>query len=105
MDTEGGLFKRRTAVQKELNFLIFRDGAWWVAQCIEHDIAVQAQSLQEIESEIQRVINGRIAIAKELRIDPFEGLPSAPEEYHRICPNYLYKVIKENGGVENEDHS
>jgi hypothetical protein len=71
-------------MEKQLNLLIFKDCDWWVAQCLEYDIAAQARTLKDVQYEIQRVIIGRIAAAKQLGTDPFEDIPPAPEEYHRI---------------------
>lgn len=88
-------------MEKELNFLIFKDCEWWVAQCIEYDIAAQARTLKDVEYEIQRVIIGRIAAAGELKIDPFEGLPSAPEEYRRIFEDANKTLRVELKPIEN----
>ena len=74
-------------MKKQLSLLIFQDCDWWVAQCLEYDIAAQARTLKDVEYEIQRVIMGRIAAAIELKIDPFEDLLPAPEEYRKIFEN------------------
>jgi len=79
---------KEDVMRKQLNLLIFKDcDDWWAAQCLEYDIAAQARTLKDVEYEIQRVIIGRIAAAIELKIDPFEDLSPAPEEYRRIFEN------------------
>ena len=72
---------------------IYRECEWWVAQCLEYDIAVQATSIQDVQYEIQRVLFGRICTAKKLGIDPFEGLPPAPPHYHKILQDQKGKIL------------
>ena len=71
-------------MKKTLSLLVGREGEWWVAQCLEYDIAVQARTLKDVDYEFQRILLGRIFAAKELGIDPFEDIPPAPEEYRKI---------------------
>ena len=81
----------------ELNLLIFKEGDWWVAQCLEYDIAAQATgTIRDVVREFQQVFDGRIAACQEERIDPF-GLPKAPE--------YFWKLFKTALKLEFEDKS
>ena len=74
---------RRTKVEK-INVLIFREGEWWVAQCLEYDIAAQARTLNDLLYEFQRMFFGRIKMAETLGIDPFDDIPAAPAEYRKL---------------------
>lgn len=74
-------------MKKQLSLLIFKEDDWWVAQCLEYDIAAQARTLPDVQYEIQRVLVGRIAMAKKLEIDPFEDLSPAPEVYSKMSEN------------------
>jgi len=71
-------------MKKKLNLLIFKENDWWVAQCLDYDIAAQARTLKDVQYEIQRVLVGRIVMAEKLEIDPFEGLSPAPEGYFKM---------------------
>jgi hypothetical protein len=71
-------------MKKQLNLLIFKEDGWWIAQCLDYDIAAQARTLPDVQYEIQRVLVGRISMAKKLSIDPFEGLAPAPEGYLKM---------------------
>ena len=64
-----------------ISVLVERVGDWWVAQCIQHDLATQARSLDELQFEIRRLLTAHIASCEELGIRPFE-LPPAPPEVH-----------------------
>jgi hypothetical protein len=80
--------------EKAMRVLIFRRDEWWVAQCLEYDIAAQARSLNDVQYEIQRVVIGRVFAAQALGIEPFKGIPKAPEGYHKIFkkPDATLKV-------------
>ena len=72
-------------MKKQLSLVIFKDDDWWVAQCLEYDIAVQARTIPDVQYEIQRVLVGRIAMSAKLNVAPFEGISPAPE----LTPNVL----------------
>jgi len=80
-------------MKKQLNLLIFKEDDWWIAQCLNYDIAAQARTLSDVQYEIQRVLVGRIAMAEKLGIDPFKGIPPAPEMY------YNKKIAVSRAGV------
>ena len=73
--------------EASLHLLIFRDGSWFVAQCLEYDIAAQARTLMDVQYEFQRILAGRVFTAKKLGIDPFEDIPPAPGEYRELFNN------------------
>lgn len=62
-----------------INVLIERDGDLWVAECIEHDIVTQAESLDDLRVEIPRILTAHIAACEELGMKPFE-IPAAPAD-------------------------
>lgn len=64
-----------------LSVVVLRRKNWWVAQCLEYDIAAQAEDLNELPYELHRLLVGRMVASKEVGIDPFERLPAAPHEY------------------------
>jgi hypothetical protein len=64
-----------------IHALVMRHEDWWVAQCLQYNIAAQAKTLDDLAYELQRTIVARIALAEELGVEPFENLPPAPPEY------------------------
>ncbi len=72
-------------MKKELNLLIFKEDDWWIVQCLEYDIAVQARTLSDVQYEFQRVLVGRIRMAEQLNINPFEDLAPAPSGYLQMA--------------------
>lgn len=63
-----------------LNVLITREGKWWVAQCLQIDIATQAATIDAVMEELHRVIAAHVAFHVEMDLNPFAA-PPAPEHY------------------------
>ena len=61
--------------------VLFKEGDWWVAQCLDVDIAAQAKTERELRDELGRVLVGRIMAGEKLGVDPFATLPPAPRRY------------------------
>ena len=67
-----------------LRVLIMRRQDWWVAQCLECDLAAQARgTFEDIKAEFCRMLGVRLAACKLEDIDPFK-LPPASERYDHI---------------------
>jgi len=57
---------------------------WWVAQCLEFDLAAQARgTFDNIKAEFCRMLRVRLAACKLEDIDPFK-LPLESERYDNI---------------------
>lgn len=67
-----------------ISAVLFEEGDWWSAQCLEYDIAAQAKTLNDLLYELQRVLVSHICIAEELGRKPFEGLEPAPQKFWNL---------------------
>ena len=67
--------------QHTINVLAFQEGTQWSAQCLQYDIAAQANSLPELSKAFERALAGHIFVCCELGLEPFEGLKPAPKQY------------------------
>lgn len=67
--------------ESTIRVVVFREEGWWVAQCLEVDIAVQAKTESDLHYELSLTLIGRILAGDSLGIDAFEGLPRAPKRY------------------------
>jgi hypothetical protein len=63
----------------ELRVLVERAGDWWVAQCIEYDLATQVRSLSALHDELDRLIASHIESSSDLGVSTL-ALPPAPSE-------------------------
>ncbi len=73
----------------EVSAILFEEGDWWSAQCLEYDIAAQAKTLSGLLYEVERVLISHLCIAEELGRKPFEGLEPAPNHRLRRLPPRL----------------
>lgn len=71
----------------EFRVLFFEHDTSWAAQCLERDIAMQAKTLQDLLYEVERVLVAHFALAEALGLEPFEGIPRAPETFWRLYKN------------------
>ena len=67
-----------------IRVVVFQDGAWWVGQCLEYDIAAQARTLPALYIEVERLLVGRLVVAHERGVLPFAGLPVAPPRFWQM---------------------
>jgi hypothetical protein len=76
-----------TTALPKIRAILFRDGEWYSAQCLEYDIAAQAKTLEDLRYELQRVIITHIAVSIELGSKPFENLDAAPQKFWDMYAN------------------
>jgi hypothetical protein len=77
----------------QLRVLIMRREDWWVAQCLEFDLAAQAQgSFDNIRAEFCRMLGVRLAACRVEDIDPFKLQP-ASELYDDISKRARPQII------------
>jgi hypothetical protein len=67
-----------------ISAVLFQEGDWWSAQCLEYDIAAQAKTLADLRYELQRVLISHISVSEELGRNPFEGLAPAPQKFWQM---------------------
>jgi hypothetical protein len=73
----------RTGVARKytVRAVVFQEGEWLCAQCLEYDLVVQAKSLPRLSRALQRLIVSHVAVRLRHKQQPFRDLPRAPEKY------------------------
>ena len=64
-----------------MRVVLFQEEGYWVAQCLEFDIAAQAKAFKDIFQELERVVVGRIIFAESKGLEAFADLPRAPRRF------------------------
>ena len=67
-----------------LHVLLLKEEGVWVAQCLEHDIAAQADEREEAVSRLMATIDLHIDADIESGIEPLSKIPAPPEHYWQI---------------------
>lgn len=66
----------------KINALAFEDAnGGWVAQCIEYDIAVRADTLLNLSKVLEREVLANLHVNRKLGKDGLAGIPPAPEPF------------------------
>lgn len=71
-------------MSKRLRAVVYRDGDWWIAVCLEYGVATQARGREQIGPELQRALQVQIRASRKHGIEPFAGLSEAPDRYWRM---------------------
>jgi hypothetical protein len=67
--------------QAKLRVVIFQEGEWLCAHCLEYGFATQAKSLEALRADLERMIAGHVAISLANGVRPFRHRRPAPEKY------------------------
>lgn len=70
-----------TIERMSLHVVVFRGQRHWVAQCLEVDIAAQAERLEDLPDRFARALLADMRLCREREQEPFSGLPQAPARY------------------------
>lgn len=63
-----------------LQVLLLESESGWIAQGIQHDISVEADSLEDLLYEFERAMIGHFYMSLYRGVEPFEHMPPAPDE-------------------------
>ena len=64
-----------------LDVLVTKEADWWVAQCLQYDLAAQAKTLADLRYAFERALVAHVVVSLEKKVEPFDSLPSAPRKY------------------------
>ncbi len=71
-----------------LRVVMFQEGDFWVAQCLEHDIGAQARSLDELQKRFELTIKAEATHTLEATGAPFHGIDPAPKYFHDLWDRF-----------------
>jgi hypothetical protein len=69
---------------EQLRVVVFREGNVYSAQCLEIDIATQANHIPELLERLDLTIDAEFALSRELGKKPFEGIAPASTYFHTL---------------------
>ena len=72
--------------------LIEEDDGRWSAQCLEHDIVVQANKLSELQYELEKVLAAYLVLGTAAGEEPFARLDRAPQEFWDMYEQSITEV-------------
>lgn len=94
LETNPGDAKSTTPRSLRLRVILKKDGEWWVARCLEHDIAVQARDLDQLQYDLGRVLLSHVLFDIQNERPPLHSIPQAPSELEQQWSSGLVVVIE-----------
>lgn len=100
--------RARTAKKYAIRAVVFQEGEWLCAQCLEYDLVAQAKNVRQLSRALQRLIVGHVAVRLRHEQQPFHDLPRAPEKYWAMfrqsrltlpAPMFRLDALKSHGVV------
>jgi hypothetical protein len=64
-----------------LDILVTKEADWWVAHCLQYDLAAQAKTLADLRYAFEHALVAHVVVSLEKRLEPFDSLPPAPKKY------------------------
>jgi hypothetical protein len=64
--------------------VFFEDRGWWVAQCLERNLATASKDPSELRGKLETVLRVQIEADREAGVEPFTTLPQAPRRFWRM---------------------
>jgi hypothetical protein len=68
----------------QIRAVLFEEGGAWSAQCLDYDIAAQAETFLDLHDEVARVLVAHIAASIELGREPFASVKPAPQRFWEL---------------------
>src|SRR5438874_4422498 len=69
--------------------VVFQEGEWLCAQCLEYNLVAQAKSLPKLCRALQQLIVGHVVVRLRHGQQPFRDLPRAPAKYWTMFQSRL----------------
>lgn len=73
----------------QIRAVLLEEGGAWSAQCLDYDIAAQAETLLDLHDELARVLAAHIAASIELGREPFSSVKPAPRRFWELYESGL----------------
>lgn len=85
---------------RKLRVVIFQEGDWLCAHCLDYDFATQAKSLDALRCDLERLIAGHVAISLENGLKPFANRHRAPEKYWTLFRRSKITLPEQRFGIK-----
>ena len=91
--------------EETIRAVVFQEDRMWIAQCLEYDIAVQADGVDELK----RRLFGTLQAELQARIDdgdkPFNGIGRAPDRFFELWDKCSTALKPDDAPTIEKDHS
>ena len=86
--------------------IVFQEGRYWIAQCIEVDVAAQGNNLDEAVERLEAALNYEADYTRAKFGEVFKGIDPAPDRYQKMLENCSKSfVLSQTVHVEADGHA
>ena len=68
----------------QVRAVVFKDGDWWIAQCLEYDLVSAARTLDDLKGELLAQLEFQVAYSLRSGREPFAGFRQGPARYWKM---------------------
>lgn len=76
----------------EIRAVVFKEGDFYVAQCIEYDIATQALELDQVLSRLELTLEAEFEACVQSGKEPKDCISPAPNYYHGLWEKSCFAI-------------
>lgn len=76
----------------KISAVVFKEGEFWIGQCLEQDITCQAKTPGELHKELMKSIIASVVLSLELGKKPLEGISPAPKKFWEMFEKSHMKI-------------
>lgn len=73
----------------EVNYFVFKDGKYWIGQCLEVDICAQSKTRNGVDAELRRILATYACLSRDSKLERLKNEHPEPPEYMRCFANLL----------------
>lgn len=83
-----------SGTERKIRAIVYREGDFYVAQCLEYDIAAQAGDIEEVLDRLDLTIDAEFQACDELGKTIEDSLCKAPTYYHSLWDKATLKIMR-----------
>ena len=84
----------------KLRVVVFQEGDWLCAHCLEYDFATQARSLDALRLDLERMIVGHVEVSLAHGLRPFASRRRAPARYWTLFRRSKITLPPQHFGIK-----
>jgi len=69
---------------RTIRAVVYREGDWWIAQCLEVDLVTAQKRREDLPRELRRAVELLVAGAQQRGVEPFYGYGAAPLRFWKM---------------------
>lgn len=81
-----------------LTVLFIRQGRFYIAQALEHDISAQGSTIRRAKHAFEQAFIGRVLLDRRMKREPLSNTPRAPERFWEL----FRRIVARHGALTTE---